>query len=239
VHVIVAFLILAQTIVCTGDSARHAGLAATRAEAFDLAGAAQAFAAAAAAGCADADVSAHFLKGLVAARAAYEFGGSPESLEPVKAAIAALDARGAAAPGLAQVSRVLLLAAAAAAQSERDQMTLLIDHAIHLESIQIEAGQGGTRGVTAHEAAGDLFLQVHRYEDARRYYGQAAERVGTTPRVRLGLARTATRLGDTAAACEQYRALVDAWGSRDEPPAEIVEARDAVKGPCQPATPRR
>jgi hypothetical protein len=231
--------LLTQAALCQGEAAARVSAAVTRAEAFDLAGAAAAWSAAAAAGCADAAVPAHYLRGLLAARAAYERGGSPESLEPVHEAVAALDARGADTPGLAQVSRFVLLAAAAAAQSARDEMALLIEHALQLESIQIEAKQGGARGVTAHEAAGDLFLQVHRYDEARRYYRQAVERVGMTPRVRAGLARAAARLGDAAAVCEHSRALVEWWGSRDDPPPDIIAARDAVTASCAPATVRR
>ena len=45
--------------------------------------------------------------------------------------------------------------------------------------------------VSAYEVAGDLWLQVHRFDDARRAYVTAAEQVGSTRRVTLGLARTA------------------------------------------------
>lgn len=236
---ITAFLLLlAQTSACPAESAAHAREAIARAEVFDLTAAAHAWSKAAEARCAAAEVPSYFLQGFVAARAAYAFGGSPESLKPVHDAVAALDARGGTRPGLAQVARYVLLAAAAAARSERDQMTLLVEHALQLESIQIEAGQGGTPGLTAHEAAGDLFLQVHRYEDAHRYYVRAAERLGTTPRVRLGLARAAVRLGAPAAACDQYRGLLTWWDSRADPPSEIREARTAVEGAaCQTAQP--
>jgi hypothetical protein len=226
-------LLLAQSAPCSGAAASHASVAAARAEAFDLAGASESWAAAAAAGCREGEAAAHFLRGLVAARDAYSQGGSAASLEPVKQAVAALEARGAMLPGIPQVERFLLLAAMAAAQSERDEMSVLLEHAIHLESIQLEARQGGAPGVTAHEAAGDLFLQVHRYQEARSAYLRAASRVGTTPRVRLGLARTAARLKDVAGACGEYRGLVAWWGGRGDPPPEIEEARAfAASGDC-------
>ena len=229
-------LLLAQPALCSGTAASHASIAATRAQAFDLAGASESWATAAAAGCREADVAAHFLRGLAAAREAYKQGGSPESLEPVKQAMAALDARGAGLPGIPQVARFVLLAAMAAAQSERGEMSVMLEHAVQLESIQLEARQGGTPGVTAHEAAGDLFLQVHRYEEARSAYLRAASRVGTTPRVRLGLARTAARLEDAAGACGEYRGLLAWWGGRADPPAEVQEARTfAASGECPPA----
>jgi hypothetical protein len=103
-------------------------------------------------------------------------------------------------------------------------MSLLLDQALQLESIRLSAGLSGAPIITAHEAAGDLWLQVHRYEDARRAYQRAAERVGATPRVTLGLARTAVRLNDVAQACAQYRQLLKSWTGAAAPP-EIVEAR--------------
>jgi hypothetical protein len=76
--------------------------------------------------------------------------------------------------------------------------------------------------------AGDLWLQVHRFDDARRAYTLAADRVGRTPRVRLGLARVAVRLQEPAIACQEYRSLLEAWADRTEPPPEIAEAREYV-----------
>jgi hypothetical protein len=61
--------------------------------------------------------------------------------------------------------------------------------------------------ITAHEAAGDLWLQVYRYDDARRAYMKAAERIGVTPRITLGLARLAVRIEAVATACKQYQSL--------------------------------
>jgi cytochrome c-type biogenesis protein CcmH/NrfG len=68
-----------------------------------------------------------------------------------------------------------------------------------------------------------LWLQVHRYEDARRAYRRAAEHVGMTARVRLGLARTAARLNDVKDACAQYRGLLTSF-KENEVPSEIIEA---------------
>src|SRR4030095_4239370 len=125
----------------------------------------------------------------------------------------------------AEVARVFLLAAASAAQSERGEMGLLLEHAINLERQQRSAALPGAPIVTAHEIAGDLWLQVHRFEDARRAYLDAATQIGPTRRVTLGLARTSFRLGDTRTACEQYRAFVSDWPQRGGEPPELIEAR--------------
>jgi hypothetical protein len=143
--------------------------------------------------------------------------------------------------GETQIVRFVLQAAIAASQSEREEVALLIEHAIDLEAQRRSAGLSGAPAVAAVEVAGDLWLQVHRYEDARRAYMRAAQRVGRTPRVVLGLARTAVRLSDQAAACTEYQALVAGWRSAGQPPREIVEAQTFLSEPmCQarrPTTP--
>ena len=223
-------LALMQGAPCHGEAAPHEATAVARGEAFDPAGASDAYFTAAGFGCAEADIAAHYLRGLVAARAAYAYGGSPESLAPVRQAVAFLEARAPSSP-VAEMARVLLLAAAASAQSERGEMGLLLDHAVSLEAVQLEARQPGLPVVTAHEAAGDLWLQVHGYDEARRAYLRAAARLGETRRVRLGLARVAVRAGDAVAACTHYRALVSVWGRRADEAPEIREARDYVQDP--------
>lgn len=224
-------LMLLQPQMCSGEAARHVERAAARAEAFDLAGAAAGYFAAAARGCADVEVTGHYLRGLAAAREAYRHGGSAESLAPVVQAMAQLEVRAAGMPGIAQIARVVLQAAAAAAQSEREGMALLIGHAVDLENVQIAAGQPVLPGVSAHEAAGDLWLQVHRYEEARRAYEEAARRVGSTSRVLLGQARVAARTNHSASACRAYGELVRRWTARGEEPAEVAEAREYAGSP--------
>lgn len=182
---------------CTGEAGKSVRLAESRAEALNLKGASDAWSAAAATGCSEAEIPAHYLRGLMAAREAYAAGGSPESLEPVKQAIAALEKRGGNAPGLAEVAKYVLLAASSAAQSHRDEMALLLEHAIQLETIQLEAKQR-LPGATAHEVAGDLYLQVHRFDEARQAYARAAARLGTTPRIRAGLEQIDAREKATA-----------------------------------------
>ena len=226
--------VLAQTSPCAGDARATAREAAERAQALDLAGAVQLYATAAAAGCPDAEVAAIYLRGLADAIDAYRSGGSEDALRPVKTAVAALEGRGASRPGQAQIARFVLLAASAAAQSERDEMALLIDHAIRLESLQFAAGQPGAPGVTAHEIAGDLWLQVHRYEEARDAYRRAENRLGRRIRSMLGLARTAARMKDTAEACRAYADFLARWGSgAPAEPSPESEARAFVRVRCE------
>jgi hypothetical protein len=230
-------LILWQSSVCAEDSVL--ARAAQRADAFDLEGAIARLAASREDGCRAADVPFWYLIGLVAASEAYRYGGSPESLEPVRAAIAELKARPSRASDVAQS---VLEAAAAAAQSEREEMALRLDHALRLEKQLRAAGARGAPIVSAHEAAGDLWLRVHRFEDARRAYVNAAGEVGLTSRVHLGLARSAARLEDVNAACAEYRMLLSESKSPQTASPEVAEARTFLQRPaCQnpPARPSR
>jgi hypothetical protein len=227
---IVIAMLLAQPQECVGNARTLIASAQARADAFDLSGAAESLAAAAAAGCTEARLAAVYLRGVVAARAAYPFGGSRDSIAPVERALAELDREPLRSAGETQIVRFVLQAAIAAAQSEREEVALLIEHAIDLEAQRRSAGLSGAPVVTAVEVAGDLWLQVHRYDDARRAYARAADRVGRTPRVVLGLARAALRLSDFASACAEYRALVAGWRSPGQP-LEIGEAQTFLREP--------
>ena len=207
---------------CAAHSARMAE-AMDRAVVFDLKGATTRLAQGIN-DCPETAVAYWYVHGLIAARDAYRYGGSPESLEPVKLAMAELESRSGEVPA-AEIARVVLQAASAAAQSEREEMGVLLEHALGLEGKARAAGSSGAPMVSAYEVAGDLWLQVHRFDDARRAYVAAGERVGSTRRVTLGLARTASRLGDLAAACDQYRALVSGWPKAGGEPTEFTEAR--------------
>jgi tetratricopeptide (TPR) repeat protein len=172
----------------------------------------------------------------VNAQAAFRQGAPPESLTSVRQAIASLEAIAKGRPGTAEIARLVLQAAAAAAQSERDEMRLYLESAIQMERVQRAAGQAGAPLVSVSEAAGDLWLQVHRYEDARRAYEEAVEQVGFTARVLAGLARSAERLGDMPAACTAYSQLLALWGARQTRPQPIAEARAYLVG-CLPLGP--
>lgn len=238
--VVLVVLALVQAPQCSAEATKLMTAARERAAAFDLTGAAQRLQAAVMSGCTDAVLPSIYLRGWIAAREAYRAGGSPESLRQVSQSIEMLQQVGGPS-GPAQIASLVLQAAAAAAQSERDELALMIDYAVQLEDRNLTARLPGLPLITAHEAAGELWLQVHRYDDARRAYAKATERLGVTPRITLGLARVAARVDAVTTACSQYRALVAAWkGSAADPP-ELSEAKMFLASPaCQSATtPRR
>ena len=227
-----------QQAPCPQEATRRVAEASVLAAELDLRAAAEQLYAAVEQGCAGAGIAALYVGGLVDSREAFRQGGPPKSLGPVRQAIASLEAIAQGGPGPAEIARRLLRAAAAAAQSERDEMRLYLESAIRLETIQRAAGQPGVPLVAAAETAGDLWLQVHRYKEALQSYADAAEQVGRTPRVLAGLARAAARLNDAPAACSAFRSLVEQWGGRSAEPQEIVDARAYLRGSaCPPAGP--
>jgi hypothetical protein len=232
--VLLVLLVLAQGEPCGVEATRDVAAAEERAERFDLAGAAARYEAAARLDCRTADVAMRFLRGWWAAREASRLGGDASSLRPIVDEIDRLGLMAGGADGPAAIAQLVLRAAAAAAQSEREEMAVLLEHAVAMEALQLDAGQPGAPVLSAHEAAGELWLQVHAYAEARRAYRRGFERLGATPRLLLGLARVGRRLNEVSAACREYAALERWWrvqGARDDEPAEIHETREFLAQP--------
>ena len=227
---------LAQAAACPDEGGVALRQAVALARGFDLPAAAERLEQPPLRGCAQVRVAALYLRALQSAREAYRTGGDAASLQPVTLAIATLEQLAATGDRHAELARVILMAAAAAAQSERSDMALLLDHALALEQRMVRDGNGGAAGVTAHEAAGDLWLQVHRFDAAVAAYVAAAELFGNTPRITLGLARTAVQMKQREPACRAYRMLVTDWTGASSG-AEIVEARAFIADHCMAARP--
>jgi tetratricopeptide (TPR) repeat protein len=213
---------------CSPDAMAAVNRAAVLAAEFDLAGASAELEAGNFGGCETAQVAVRYARGLMAAQDAFRRGGSFESLAPVRQAIAGLDAISKGRPGAAAVARLVLQAASAAAQSELGEMRLYLESAIQMESLQRAAGQPGAPLVSAGETAGELWLQLHRYDDARRAYVEARAQTGGTARVLAGIGRAAQRLRDTDTACAAFRELLESWGARPARPSQVAEAQEYV-----------
>lgn len=181
---------------------------------------------AAAQGCQDAETVALFLRGLTAARRAYASGGSTESLEPVMRAADALEQQVRTGRRIAELARATLMAAAAAAQSEREDMTTWLEQAASIEQSMPE---GAARLIDLPVVTGDLWLQVHRFELARAAYRTASGRE-TTIASAVGLARVARRLNDEADACGAYRDVARLAADLPADAPVAVEARAFIAG---------
>ena len=224
-------LAAAQSQPCEPGAVRLVAEATERVDTFDLPAAAEALEQALSDGCEQARVPSLYVRGLVDARVAAVEGGSAAALVPVFEATAALGAVSQGLPGPAEIARLVLLAAVAAAEDERETMAIFLQAAADMAALQRAAGQPGAPSVSAFEAAGDLWYQMQGYEDAREAFTRGAVVVGRTPRVVAGLVRTAIRLGDGAAACLEIRALLTFWGDRAGAPPAVAEARAYLRQP--------
>ena len=109
---------------------------------------------------------------------------------------------------------------------------------MRMELLQRAANQPGAPLITPAEVAGDLWLQVHGYQEAWQSYVTSSQQVGPVLRVLAGIARATARLNNAASACGAFRSLVEEWGVRQAEPPEISEARAYLRRPaCMTAGP--
>ena len=85
--------------------------------------------------------------------------------------------------------------------------------------------------IPIHELAGDLFMIVHRYPDARRAYEAALTRYPGRARSMYGVALAPPKLGDaTDARARRTEAFLEQWKSADPDRPEIAEAKAYLAG---------
>ena len=211
------------------------GQASARAQEFDLPGALALLKEAASDGaCDEAGAQFEYVEGLLGAAEAARQGGTVDSLRDVRSAVHALLWRAAGKGGVpnqrsldrGQPPRHRAIPAVAVKKQVDCRLALR-----YVEQTEVLVDLPD-RIHRLHELAGDLWLQVHRFEDARRAYERATEHVGRTSRITFGLGRAAARLQDGRTACAEYRRLLDWWGPRAALPPEIEEARMYLASPA-------
>lgn len=164
----------------------------------------------------DREVQRLAMEGWVAARELAPRGGALELLGPVNLRLRALDGL----PGVAaRYAGVAIRAAVSAAQDERDEMEVFLAHARDLSDTMALAGAPAQWPLPIDELAGELWLEVDRYTEAREAYLRAT-RVKPTANAWVGLARASDRLGDVVAACAAY---TQAGATAGLPPAVEIE----------------
>jgi hypothetical protein len=153
-----------------------------------------------------------YVRGLLSAQWAWP-GGRQEQLAEAREAATHLDAIAAIRGrwSRAEVRRVAVLAAIAAAQEERDELALLLAHAMRLETQVRAAGVPDDVIRPIEELAGHLWLQVHRYTDALDAYRASTARHPERTGAWLGRARAARESGAIEEAREAARHVLDAW----------------------------
>ena len=176
----------------------------------------------------------------VAARALASVGGAVDRLGPATDGLQEIERLRSAASRTASLdgARIELLlryadaavrAAIAAAQDERDDMTMFLSHARSVDR-QL-TGLRGPAGwpLPINELEGELWLEVDRYDVAHDAYLRAIAN-GGGPRAWIGLARTNDRLGTTLAACDAYR-RASAGALSEEDKAEALAYLNSAR--CQ------
>ena len=164
----------------------------------------------------EADVQRVAMEGWNAARALAPKGGAVDLLGPVNVRLKELDGM----PNTsARYAEVAIRAAVSAAQEERDEMQLFLDHAGDLAKQMALAGTPARFPLPIDELAGELWLEVDRFEESRDAYRRATE-IAPTPNAWIGLARASDKLGDLVAACAAYTRVT---GTPGLPPTVELE----------------
>ena len=141
------------------------------------------------------------MEGWRAARAIAPKGGAIELLGPVNVRLKELDVISSMS---ARYAETAIRAAVSAAQEERDEMALLLEHARSLSDLMAFGGNPPAEWpLPIDELEGELWLEVDRFAEARDAY-ERATRLKPTPNAWIGLARSADKLGDRVMACRAY-----------------------------------
>jgi tetratricopeptide (TPR) repeat protein len=165
------------------------------------------------------------LIGWTSARALAPKGGALDLVGPIKK-IVDEDLEALRASDLAlevEYAQTAVRAAVAAAQDERPEMALLLDHARDLTERLSTRGRRALWPLPYNLVAGELWYEVDRYEEAANAFERAA-RGGGSALAWAGLARASVRLGNRAGACRAYRQI----GHAD--PQLLDEAKAFLRG---------
>ncbi|MPZ17508.1 MAG: hypothetical protein GEV06_06305 [Luteitalea sp.] len=167
-----------------------------------------------------------FARGMSAARSAFPHQDQAAFAEAREAA-AELEvlARAAGASSESMRRWLLVRAAIAGGQYERDEMTVMLRQAQEIEGNLRASGQLRQPLLWAEEVAGDLRLQVDETGHARLHYVNLLAKQPRRARALLGLARAERLRDQPAAAGAAYRRFLEVWGQADAGRPELDEAR--------------
>lgn len=211
------------------DGARAAlALAAAAVAQDDLAGAVARLAPATG-DCAERVAALAGLHGWMAARAASDAGGAPAALGAAQRALDTLATSGPAASDAAY-AHALVKAAVAAAQDERDDLQVWLEHA-HDLSRRLGVGRAAPRWPLPIDAAeGELWFAVDDFELSEAAFTRALAAPAPPAMAWRGLARARDRRGDRVGACAAYRRTLDVMAP-DSPSAAEARAYVLLCGP--------
>ena len=166
------------------------------------------------------------LRGWNEARQLTAIGGDRSRLGPVMARIEALERlkRGPM-PIEVDYAQVAIRAAIAAAQDERPELELLLTHARDLSERLAQRGGRMIWPRPFNLLAGELWLEVDRYEEARQAFVRAAA-VEATPRALAGWSEALLRLERRDDACQIVSRVTSGTGA-------VLAAVDRVRAACR------
>jgi hypothetical protein len=148
------------------------------------------------------------MDGWRAARAIAPKGGAVELLGPVNIQLRELDQL----TGMpARYAESAIRAAVAAAQEERDELALQLEHARSLSDLMALAGPPAEWPLPIDELEGELWFEVDRFTESRDAYDRATK-LKPTANGWIGLARASDKLGDTVTACRAYTSAASIAG---------------------------
>lgn len=157
--------------------------------------------------CAELAVATRAWAGWLAAASAALLGGSAHALGGVRAQWEALGSTGPGATDSAYAT-ALLRAAAVAAQDERDELQLWVEHARDLAARRALVKERARWPLSIDLAEGELWSGVDDYELAEASYTRALAERDSALGWR-GLARARDRRGNRTGACAAYRRALD------------------------------
>jgi tetratricopeptide (TPR) repeat protein len=150
------------------------------------------------------------IRGWEEARQLAAVGGSVDSQAPTRAALAAIEAlRGRQLDLEIEYAQTAIRAAIAAAQDERSELSLLLDHARDVTERLIARQRRPIWPRSFNVVAGELWLEVDRYDEARAAFERAAQAERSAIAV-IGMARALARLGRVTEACAAFRTVREA-----------------------------
>jgi hypothetical protein len=156
------------------------------------------------------------MDGWLTARALAPKGGAVNLLGPVNLRLRELDRF----PNMsARYAEVAIRAAISAAQEEREEMALFLEHARGLSEQMAIGAAPAQFPLPIDELEGELWFEVDRFAEARDAYARATK-LKATPNAWIGLARASDKLGDVAAACRAYKS---ASGTSNLPSSVALE----------------
>lgn len=143
-------------------------------------------------------------EGWRAARALAPMGAPRDRLGPVNRSLERLDTL--IVNVSARYADAAIRAAISAAQEEREEMAVFLEHARALSVQMAVTGAPARWPLPIDELEGELWFEVDRFPESRDAYQRATKTTGSA-RAWLGLARANARLEDGAAACAAYKVI--------------------------------